>query len=632
MAEPLKKKAKVELVKTDAKNPALHQPTSTTAIGVSVSPASSAIMGDKAHTAAPCIGDKGVSELKKLLAKSNPQNAVPAFQKRNGLQINGAEAALLFLSLMGVKRFQACSMALDVLLDTLLAKLQSPSMSVPSLLELLDRSFGFLSNTKLKRIPEAVLLKLGDDLPQSYIKRLNQDQEVLETLPLSLQRRCWEIFPKPCFERVQQLIQKYVSDKTRVQAANQYFPASVLLSKMNRKQDADLNGMIDLLGTSWELYKGALVLIRKTYVDTGDVLCAALRLDLMLAMQDRGVSWLKEKDACFQFAQDLSVAVLEGQISSVRQNSLQAFLAQIPTSHPVSGEVALLCLHSSVRNLLFAELFSALAQVQQNNGLPRENEKIQLTVQLLELSGEARAMWSAKKFGIGPASSVMLRYVLPRIIGLMVWSELGDLTQVFPVESLLPFFSPSASLSPAAASSASAAKPIQDQKDNTQVSSSSFFSSLSTPSLFYFLLLQLRDHNNVIVGVLINIFTNPTPDLQDLLATLPSCQPVFWQSLLTQLPKTTSPKHPEIWRLAVEGWLLPLAQKSPSVGLSLRKCVSELMVSNSRHRTTWQRLYKALELLVATSPVINTSTETARSEARGTDNGEGQELLRNDDS
>jgi len=364
------------------------------------------------------IAAEGAAELRMLLAANDPRRVIPEFQRRNSLvAAPNAEAAVQFLTLLGVRRHIAHESVLSRLVDRLVAKIET--LPEDALLALLERSFGYIALEELRRIPVAILLQLRP-VPQPYLLKLAESASLLERLPLELRRQVWELKPDAFSALLDPLMTAYRTERTSGAAYQQEaFPRDGLTPKRRRDRDATLQQIVQLIGASPALYLQAMHAVKKRFADTKDYVFCELRTDLLMALQDKGVAEVYSQDEVHLFAWCLENKFTEN-IEKVHD-----FLAETVGKGSLIADMAMVVGHPGSRWALLAEVYRVLREVANSDRLPKDNEDLRFYTNLLYLYSLAPMLQRRRLSQLPTAPEKVYTEFFPRVVHLIHTARLG---------------------------------------------------------------------------------------------------------------------------------------------------------------------------------------------------------------
>ena len=161
----------------------------------------------------------------------------------------------------------------------------------------------------------------------------------------------------------------------------------------SRLRQKPLVSLAQTIGTNFEAYQCALSIIRGQYKVTGDVRYCNLRLDLLMSVHDDFKSRaLFAKDTCHSLASVLERCRGESKVSPQNLQVIVAILDQVPTKHPVLGDIGMILSHVHFSRILINDTLSALVSLTQSLALPRNDTRLSSLARVIGISLAAHSM------------------------------------------------------------------------------------------------------------------------------------------------------------------------------------------------------------------------------------------------
>lgn len=395
------------------------------------------------------IGSRGSQRILESLTEGDPMLAIRDFQTKHCLQIGHCVPIFQLTDLLGYKRSELFQQALASFRGILLERIRAVASAAPGgetspLHNVLASSFPYRSFPEIRPVV-AELLQRVHPVPVDFLRAVAREPDLFNTLPMEVRRRAWEVDVDAFKAQILPLIQEYCACSIAIS-----YKHARSSPKERRAHTPPLKAIVNLIGSSAQLYAIALGLIRLFFVSTGFTHYASLRLDLLLAMQEEGISEIFQKDPCSRLAIILdrmmapTVSRLAAEppgksggapaASAFDAKGLFEFVEELlassakdPGMNQIFAEVGLIANDLFSRCALYEELHRRCELCIKRRMLPRNEQGIVVIVQILDLSVQSRSCFRQNVFTPPESDPVFVYDILPEFMSLFVDRQVASL-------------------------------------------------------------------------------------------------------------------------------------------------------------------------------------------------------------
>lgn len=326
-----------------------------------------------------------------------------------------------FTLFTGTTRYNAHKSTLELLLRHLDQVISG--LPIQKLETLLEASFGYMSFEELRPISIAILHKLPQ-IPVHYLQQISQNEDVLDKLPRSIQRKVWEVVPALTHKIFQPRIEAYVSHPDRI--AHNFQLLQRLSSTHGRSKDKAFLEIIDMIGESEKLYLTVLSMLRTGFIKTKNVGYCSMRMDLLMTLHDRNWPQLEARDPCHQYAWCLDACARDNRFDKRIVDKLVTYLGAVPPNHPVVGDLAMIAASPAVRNVLLSSAMCAMDEIIDAEAIPQHHEALLFVTNLIYLGTHAHRIISTQDFNLPQPDQHVGNIFYPLLANEIMLAKLQD--------------------------------------------------------------------------------------------------------------------------------------------------------------------------------------------------------------
>jgi hypothetical protein len=178
-----------------------------------------------------------------------------------------------------------------------------------------------------------------------------------------VKRQLWRNDPKTFLAQVGPVISSYVEKQRKTSVASDFAAVAKVVVRQRRKAP-EVDELVQCVGTEFPLYLAVLQELRAGFLRTGDPGYGALRADLLLALNESGVTQLSRLDPCLRFCRVLSgCAGVQREVDGPRARELVNTAAEAVKSAgsgAVLGDLGMTLMDPPVQHMLLANFVDAL--------------------------------------------------------------------------------------------------------------------------------------------------------------------------------------------------------------------------------------------------------------------------------
>jgi hypothetical protein len=294
----------------------------------------------------PLVGSLGQEYVQAALSTGEVIDSIADIQARGALPDAAAPPLLALLDALGLSRAEAHRAATAAAVAELLERV--PRLPPGRQLALLEATFPFLGISDLRAVPLALLDALHPAVPAAFMRQLAVDRRLFWELPPGVQRQAWELDRKLLQAHALPAVAAYAQETaTAMQGLDMGAPLGGeeeaeaeegarprrLPRRALRAGSPSLRRLAAMVGPSPTLRRGVAELVvarfresEAPFVGPREAALAALRGQLLLALQDAGEAGACAGDPALKLARTLDTCLAEGGVSEDRLAELLALL------------------------------------------------------------------------------------------------------------------------------------------------------------------------------------------------------------------------------------------------------------------------------------------------------------------
>lgn len=256
--------------------------------------------------------------------------AITEIQQENRVKIPSVHPALSFLGLHEVPRAQVHLSLFQRLRNQLEQRLEE--MEERGLRKLLEKSFGYVSVPELRPVVMSIVEAMPPPVDESFLLEIAEKEELYSVCPTSVKQQIWQINPGVFGEAVSPLLDQYVAYKEGLLFEtidpNNLPSAFFSIQPKTRRQNAVLQKLVQLLGSSVPLYNTLCQFLRTLYLRTHVSHYCTLRADLIMLLHEQD-NVIMDSDRCHKFAWCLDASIRANSVDEKKLKELYNFLDTI---------------------------------------------------------------------------------------------------------------------------------------------------------------------------------------------------------------------------------------------------------------------------------------------------------------
>lgn len=257
-------------------------------------------------------------------------DAINEVQEENRVKIPSVHPALSLLDLHEVPRTQVHLNLFQRLREMLEQRLES--LDDKGLRRLLEKSFRYVAVPELRGVVMSLVEALPPPVDERYLLEIAEKEELYSECPTAVKQQIWQINPGVFGEAVSPLLDQYIAHKESLLFAtinsDQLPSPFLLLQPKTRRQNAVLQQLIGMLGSSIPLYNTLCQFLRTLYLRTHVSHYCTLRADLIMLLHEQD-NIIMDSDRCHKFAWCLDASIRAATVDEKKLKELYNFLDTI---------------------------------------------------------------------------------------------------------------------------------------------------------------------------------------------------------------------------------------------------------------------------------------------------------------
>ncbi|EDV27449.1 uncharacterized protein TRIADDRAFT_13686, partial [Trichoplax adhaerens] len=264
------------------------------------------------------------------------------------------------------------------------------------------------------------IMKRLPSLPQNYLTLLEDNQDLLQILPIEVRRQVWQNNLKLFALEINPLIDTYLRSTEDFMFSLNFDKQQHFFNKAPRKrrQNEVLQKIVELIGRSVKLYNTTLQILRTLYFRNAIEHYCTLRLEILMKLHDNDVREILSLDPCYKFVWCLDACLRDGLVDSKRCNELIALMEEATkeSGKQILGDFAIILADPFVIHALTGTIFRSIQLLYDQELLPRDVPLLHSLLRLLSLGLNASQMIHRQDFAEIDIDNVIVLRFIPTIM------------------------------------------------------------------------------------------------------------------------------------------------------------------------------------------------------------------------
>ncbi|KAJ2777984.1 hypothetical protein H4R18_004863 [Coemansia javaensis] len=316
--------------------------------------------GDRAHQLA---GAAGRDRIKRMMSQGNPTQAIADFSAENSLDMPAADAIYALLDSLGHTRREVHGAALEAAVLAAQKQIQTETLPQDKYLALLGQIVHYLDVPQLQHLPLLLLSRRPQLLSADIRQKIHDSPELYSKCSGAIKRELWHKYHDLFRGHMVPLIRSYVQDSDLLWMSREITDDASAARSEKRRANAALVDIIRAIGDNLQFYMQTLGMVREMFLETNDPALGTLRLDLVMAVHDKGLSEITSDDLCYGLAWPLDACINKQSMDDRRVLELQRFFDRIDRNNAPYGEIGLILCSPYSRHILAQHILAILEEV-----------------------------------------------------------------------------------------------------------------------------------------------------------------------------------------------------------------------------------------------------------------------------
>ncbi|XP_002167771.3 negative elongation factor B [Hydra vulgaris] len=351
-----------------------------------------------------------------------PEAFISTFQQENCVLLSSLHPALHLLDLQEVKRVVFHQSVISDLSEKLIKRINASDYNDQKLKELIDHTIQFIHVDALRPVIMTALKKLKEVKPET-IELISLNEKIYNDCPIEVKRKVW-MKKHPLFgDAVGPILNRYIIEKQSLiySTENTKSQNFFSLSTRERRQKPIVKQLVEMIGTSIDLYNLVLQFLRTLFLRTKEENYCSLRSELLMAFHDADIKEIHQVDPCHKFTWCLDACIRDKSIDTRRLKELQTFLDTIKNGQEeVMGDIAMILCDPYATNTIIVSIMQVLNKLIAVDVLPRSSGDLMFLIRLLCLSLGAWDMIKAQNFKEESLNIDIVTKFLPLLMSIMM--------------------------------------------------------------------------------------------------------------------------------------------------------------------------------------------------------------------
>ncbi|KAJ1733386.1 hypothetical protein LPJ61_001585 [Coemansia biformis] len=309
------------------------------------------------------VGLAGKERIKRMMSQGNPAQAIADFGAENGLDMPAADAIYALLDSLGHSRREVHSAALEAAVLAMQRQIQGETLPHDQFIALLARIVHYLDIPQLQHLPLLLLARRPQLVPPDIRQRIRESPALYERCSAGIKRELWHQDHELFRNHMLPLIRTYAADGSLLWMSREIVGEASDARSIKRRENAALVDIVEAIDADLQLYMQTLGMVRELFVETHDPALGTLRLDLVMAVHDKGISKLTGDDLCYGLAWPLDACISKQSMDNRRVLELQKYFDRIDRNNAPYGEIALILCSPYSRHILAQHILAIIEEV-----------------------------------------------------------------------------------------------------------------------------------------------------------------------------------------------------------------------------------------------------------------------------
>ncbi|KAJ2611574.1 hypothetical protein H4S08_003087 [Coemansia sp. RSA 1365] len=314
------------------------------------------------------VGAAGKEQIKRLMSMGKPKQVIENFRNENSLDMPAADAVYTLLDSLGHTRREVHQTALESVIIAAQNQIQRETFSYDKHMEFLAKIRHYLEVPQLQHLPLLLLAKQPQFIPDDIFQSIRASPELYEKCNFSIKRQLWHQDHELFRQHILPLINKYASDEGLTVMSRDISGNMAGSFTLKRRESGLLMDIVNAIEGDLRLYMQTLGMVREQFIETNDPTMGTLRLDLVMAMHNKGLSDITSDDICYGLAWPLDACIIKQLMDSRRVLELQKYFDRIDRDSAPYGEIALILCSPYSRHVLAQYILSLLIEIPLGSG------------------------------------------------------------------------------------------------------------------------------------------------------------------------------------------------------------------------------------------------------------------------
>ncbi|KAJ2082130.1 hypothetical protein H4R24_001826 [Coemansia sp. RSA 988] len=323
----------------------------------------------------PLVGAAGKEQIKRQMSMGKPKQVIEDFRNENSLDMPAADAVYTLLDSLGHTRRDVHETALESAIIAAQNQIQRETFSYDKHMEFLTKIRHYLDIPQLQHLPLLLLAKQPQFIPDDIFQSIRASPELYQKCNFSIKRQLWHHDHDLFRQHILPLINKYASDEGLTIMSRDISGGTTSGYTLKRRENGILMDIVNAIEGDLRLYMQTLGMVREQFIDTNDPTMGTLRLDLVMAMHNKGLSDITSDDICYGLAWPLDACITKQLMDSRRVTELQKYFDRIERDNAPYGEIALFLCSPYSRHILAQYILSLLMEIPLGSGFSQRTSE-----------------------------------------------------------------------------------------------------------------------------------------------------------------------------------------------------------------------------------------------------------------
>ncbi|KAJ2786416.1 hypothetical protein GGI15_001549 [Coemansia interrupta] len=336
------------------------------------------------------VGAVGGEKIKNMMSLGNPKQAIIEFAQEAGLDIPASETIYGLLDTLGYTRWNIHNSVLESTILAAQKHIQNVSLSDEDHMRLLGQIRPYLSIKRLRHLPLLLMAQRPDLITDDIRMIIGANPNIYSQCSIGVKQVLWKHDRDLFRQSVFSLIRNYTGSSELISMAREISGARAREFAVSHRKHGALIEIAHAVGNNLQLYMQMLGMVREELVQKNDPILGTLRSDVVVVMQQIGMTEVVKDDICLDLVRALDASILRQSIDEGCIDKLRVFFDRFDDDKLPYGEIALIFSDPYARHVLAQYILTILEDIAPNADVSTRYDDLRYPNQVLSIGLSAQ--------------------------------------------------------------------------------------------------------------------------------------------------------------------------------------------------------------------------------------------------